>query len=194
MNKCFFSIALLLVTNAVIAQKLRFDTTVKIGKVGYRLVSQNKNLQKNQLSISLIGFDTNGNSDIDWPIKGRVVGSEIDDLNRDGYPDVLVYIRTDEVKHNIQVMALASEENKRLAPIILPDIMEDAKLRQGYDGRDTFRLMNGLLLRKFPITIKEENSSRVFTTVRHIYYTVVKGEGRGWLFKVMRNYDLMKEE
>ena len=75
------------------AQKVKYDSTMKIGKVGYKVVCNNKNIDKNQLTISLLGFEENRN-DIELDVKGRVLAEEVDDVNNDGFPDLLLYIFT----------------------------------------------------------------------------------------------------
>jgi hypothetical protein len=57
---------------------------MKIGKVGYKVVCNNKNIDKNQLTISLLGFEENRN-DIELDVKGKVLAAEVDDVNNDGF-------------------------------------------------------------------------------------------------------------
>jgi hypothetical protein len=99
------------------AQKGKYDSTMKIGKVGYKVVCNNKNIDKNQLTISLLGFEENRN-DIELDVKGKVLAAEVDDVNNDGFPDLLLYIFTDAEKRKGTVFAIASDNNKSILPII----------------------------------------------------------------------------
>ncbi|HPH22621.1 MAG TPA: hypothetical protein PLW32_01960 [Chitinophagaceae bacterium] len=177
------------------AQKGKYDSTMKIGKVGYKVVCNNKNIDKNQLTISLLGFEENRN-DIELDVKGKVLAAEVDDVNNDGFPDLLLYIFTDAEKRKGTVFAIASDNNKSILPIIFPDITDDEKLKVGYDGGDVFRLLNGRLLRKFPIynTADSATTEKKNTIgVRQIIYKVVAAERGTFKFKVDRSFDTAKQ-
>jgi hypothetical protein len=175
------------------AQKIKFDTTMKIGKVGYRVICSNKNNDKNPLKLSLIGFEEN-RGDIDVEVKGKVLSAEVDDVNNDGFPDLLMYIYTEGDKRKGTVLAIASDNNKSVLPIIFPDILDDEKLKVGYNGGDEFRLLNGRLLRKFPVYNTTDSSANSTTTgvVRQVIYRVIYGEKGALKFKVDRSFDTNK--
>lgn len=180
--------------NSIQAQKLKVDTTVKLGKAGYRVICSNKNFEKNGLKISLIGFEEN-RGDIDVEIKGKLVSAEVDDLNNDGFPDLLLYIFTDVEKRKGTVVAVASDNNKNVLPIIFPDIVDDEKLKQGYDGGDEFRLLNGRLLRRFPVKNTTDSSNlNAPIVIRQIFYKVIYGEKGALKFKVDRSFDTPKSQ
>lgn len=175
------------------AQKNKFDTTMKIGKVGYRVICSNKNNDKNPLKLSLIGFEEN-RGDIDVDVKGKVLSAEVDDVNNDGFPDLLMYIYSEGDKRKGTVLAIASDNNKSVLPIIFPDILDDEKLKVGYNGGDEFRLLNGRLLRKFPVYNTTDSSANSTTTgvVRQVIYRVIYGEKGELKFKVDRSFDVNK--
>jgi hypothetical protein len=80
----FFSIAFIFIGLSVHAQKAnRYDSTLKIGKVGYRVSCMNRAKNQNVLSIKPIGFK-NESREVAVDIKAIVTSSEIDDLNQDG--------------------------------------------------------------------------------------------------------------
>src|SRR5580698_610354 len=93
------------------AQVMRIDSTLKMGKVGYKVTCNNKSPEQNEIRIKPIGFD-NAAREMDFYIKGRVKKTEIDDLNNDGFPDLLVYIFSGANGEFGTVYAFASEENK----------------------------------------------------------------------------------
>jgi hypothetical protein len=166
---------------------------MKIGKVGYRVICSNKNNDKNPLKLSLIGFEEN-RGDIDVEVKGKVLSAEVDDVNNDGFPDLLMYIYTEGDKRKGTVLAIASDNNKSVLPIIFPDILDDEKLKVGYNGGDEFRLLNGRLLRKFPVYNTTDSSANSTTTgvVRQVIYRVIYGEKGALKFKVDRSFDTNK--
>jgi hypothetical protein len=171
------------------AQKVKFDTTMKIGKVGYRVLCNNKKPTKNNLSINLIGFEET-RDEISFEVMGKVVSCEIDDLNRDGYTDLLIYVVDETNNNKASVVAIASTENKGIRPIIFPDIRDDAKLNAGYNGGDTYKLMNGMLSRRFPVV----DASKNVLGYRKVFYTVMPDEKGMLHFKVLRSLDEFKKD
>ncbi len=182
---CFLSVQLN-------AQKNKFDTTMKIGKVGYRVTCTNKANEKNEMSISMIGFEEN-RSDVNIDVKGKVQSGEIDDLNRDGFPDIVIYVFSEGEKRKGSIFSIASEGNKSISAILFPDITDDAKLSAGYKGGDQFKLFNGILTRRFPVYSTTDSTSTTPTgVIRQIIYKVVPGERGGYKFKVERSVDIDK--
>src|ERR1700742_845315 len=105
----------------------KIDTTMKIGKVGYRVTCRNKSITDNPVAIRPIGMDTEVRP-IDIPLKGRVSATLVDDLNMDGYPDLLLFIFSDSAGVNGTIFCLLSKENKSLVPCYVPDIAYDPKV------------------------------------------------------------------
>lgn len=64
---------------------------MKIGKSGYRISCLNRSPDKNVLNIRPIGFKSESR-EASIELKARVLGAEIDDLNNDGFPDLIIFI------------------------------------------------------------------------------------------------------
>jgi hypothetical protein len=141
---------LLSLNNPTHAQNVKFDSTVKVGRVGYRVYCKNKHGEENRLEVKLIGFE-NTAREPNFFIRGWVAKATIDDLNNDGYPDLILYIYTDSAGLFGTVYAFVSEQNKSIVPFALQDIMANGKLSEGYKGHDEFSLMEGSLFQKFPL-------------------------------------------
>lgn len=187
MKNIFLAFVFIVICFNADAQKNKYDSTMKIGKTGYRVLCNNKANNKNSLRIKLIGFeDTKDELEID--LKGKVTGAEVDDLNKDGFPDLVVYVITDDIKRKGTVIAISSNENKGILPIYFPSITDSEKLKQGYDGNDTFKLINGVLSHKFSIT-NTSDSSEQYAIARQVLYNVVKTEN-GWKFSVLRSIEI----
>lgn len=171
----------------------RIDTTMKVGRVGYRLVCNNKSPEKNSTTVNPIGFDKDVR-DFSFDIKGRIARAEVDDINRDGYPDLVFYVYNNDSIPKGNVIAISSEKNETVAPILFPDIFDDPKLRIGYKGNDVFFLMEGYLIRRFPVYPVDGAPAPATTgsLMRQIQYQVVPGERGGYRFKPMRSYDFTK--
>lgn len=172
----------------------RFDTTMKVGKAGYRVICRNKNPDKNTVTISPIGFDKDSR-DFSFDVNGRVTKAEVDDLNRDGFPDLVFYYFNNDSLPKGNVVGISSEKNESVAPIEFPDIYNDPKLRVGYKGGDEYFLMEGYLIRRFPVypTPGTPASTEPGTLIRQIQYSVVAGERGGHSFKPLRSYEFSKQ-
>lgn len=181
-SACFFSHA----------QTRKFDTTVKMGDVGYRITCSNKKADNNSVSIKPIGFK-NYSQELNFPIVGLLNKAMIDDYTDDGYPDVFFY--SFDEKDRAQTYCLASVANKSCAPIYMNDIYADPKLREGYQGHDVFTSMGGFIIRKFPVyqTDSTAKSTAVIAT-RVIEYKAKANtsnpENPTYKFEVFKSYDL----
>jgi hypothetical protein len=154
----------------------------------------NKSPESNIVSITPIGFVGNNTRTMDFMITGRIVKAAIDDFNGDGYPDLIFY--SYDEKDRGQVYSLASSENKSCVPIFMTDIYADPKLRQGYQGHDSFSIMEGFLIRKFPlykITDSVAKKMEVFGN-RIIQYKAVGDKTNpdrpSFTFKIFKTYDI----
>ena len=77
-----------------------------------------------------------------------------------------------------------------MQPIYFPDISNDFKLNKGYRGGDEYKLVEGILFRKFPIYDADTTIKVPTKKVRQIMYRVIDGE-RGILnFKAFKDFDL----
>ncbi|WP_298301617.1 hypothetical protein [Hydrotalea sp.] len=192
MNKRSFVWMVLLFPVSIWAQTPKFDTTVLIGKIGYRVRCNNKSPDNNLASIKLVGF-TNAR-DPEFFVKGVIRQASIDDFNNDGFPDLMmnVYNGPNEVYGN--VIALVSNENKSVSVVSFPDILNDPKLREGYKGNDHFQLMEGLLMRSFPLYSSNDSTATYTGKKRFIQYQLQKGEGDRLSFKPMHTYEVASPE
>lgn len=173
-------------------QARKIDTTMKLGNIGFKLVCSNKNEDKNFVTVSPIGFGS-GARDVSFEVKGRIRKAEVDDLNNDFYPDMVIYVYTSDPNDKGTVVGISSIKNETLAGIGFPDIVDDPKLRTGYKGFDTFMLMEGTLMRRFPVYTADSVGAQRTGMYRQIQYKVAPGE-RGMLtFKPVRSYEFAKQ-
>jgi len=183
-----FTIVFLLIAVISNGQKMaKYDSTLKIGKAGYKVACMNRSVERNVLNIRPIGFKSEAR-EVSLELKGRVVGAEIDDLNQDGFPDLVIYVVDAAGKTNL--FSVSSKENESMQPIFFPDITNDMQLSKGYRGQDEYRLVEGILFRKFPIFEADTAIKTPTKKVRQIMYRVTTGE-RGMLnFKMFKNFEL----
>ncbi len=176
------------------AQSKRFDTTMKVGKAGYRVTTRNNSPEKNLLTVEPLGFDANMR-EFSFEVKGRVARAEVDDLNRDNFPDLVIYLVSNDSIPKGNVVGISSEANTSVKPILFPDIIDDPKLRDGYKGNDQFMLMEGQLIRRFPLYSTDSTTQAITPTgkMRQVMYTIRPGERGSLKFFVQRSYDYTKQ-
>jgi hypothetical protein len=166
----------------------KVDTTMKIGKAGYRVTCRNRSIAENPLAIRPVGMESDARP-IDVMVKGRVSFTAVDDLNTDGFPDLILFLYSDSNATKGSVYCVISEGNKTLAPCFLPDISYDPKVNKGYKGHDKFALLEGSLLHQFPIYNAGDADDKPTGGERTLMYQVIKGENGGYKFNRIRFYD-----
>ncbi|MBS1599467.1 MAG: hypothetical protein JST75_14675 [Bacteroidetes bacterium] len=178
----------LLVTTASYGQFNRYDSTLKMGRTGYRVICSNKSLDQNELAVRPIGFDKDAR-ELKFYIKGRVQKVEIDDLNNNNFPDIVVYIFSGIHSEYGNVIAFVSVENKTFMPVAVPDASMNGKISDGYKGHDDFQLMEGTLMQRFPIYKQGDSTSNPSGGKRTVQYGLVGSENAGYKFQLLRFYD-----
>src|SRR5262249_3942489 len=79
----------LFVTINAKAQVKKIDTTAGFSGLTYRVSCNNKSADQNEVDISPKGFG-NDVRDVSFIIKGRLRKILVDDLNEDGFPDLVI--------------------------------------------------------------------------------------------------------
>lgn len=165
----------------------KIDTTMTVGKTGYRVNCRNKEIKENQMGIRPIGFESPANQNMNFPVRGRISKALVDDLNGDGVADLILFIYTDSAAIHGTVLAFVSDGTKSIVPAGLPDLQLDGKLNSGYKGHDQFSMLEGTLLQKFPV-YKPEDKDVPTGGNRVVQYQLSKVEN-GYKFAVMRSFD-----
>lgn len=183
--------AFLFISIASFGQKAnKYDSTVKMGKVGYRVTCMNRSIDRNTLNIRPIGFKSE-TREASLELRGRVVSTEIDDLNNDGFPDIIIFVM--DAKDKLSLFSVGSRDNERIEPIYFPDITNDMQLSKGYRGQDEYKLVEGVLFRKFPIFESDTTIKTPTNKVRQIMYRVMTGDQGSWRFKSFKSFDLVAD-
>ena len=73
--------------------------------------------------------------------------------------------------------------------------MDDPKLSVGYKGHDEYSLVEGNLMRRFPVYQKGDSTNFVPNgMIRQIQYRAVPTEQEGFKFKVLRSFEFKKQQ
>ena len=178
--------AAILFTQSAFAQVRKIDTTATISNAGFRVTCSNKNDTENQVNISPKGFKDV--RDFTFPVRGRLRKILVEDVNADGYPDLVLCIYGGATGNMGSVICIASKGNSELQPVRSFDIYSDAKVSEGYKGFDEFSVMVGTLTQTFPV-YKTGDTNTPTGGKRVVQYKLTTGENGGLSFKILRSYN-----
>jgi hypothetical protein len=181
----FFAFAALFARGSVHAQVKKIDTTASFGGIGYRVQCNNKSSDDNLVAITPKGFGKDVR-DISFSIRGKLHKILVDDLNEDGFPDLLLCVYNGPNGELGNIVSVASGGTNSLIPVKFPDIYSDPKLSEGYKGHDQFTVLVGTLLQSFPV-YKTGDTDTPTGGTKVIQYKMMKAEN-GYTFKVLRSY------
>ena len=111
---------------------------------------------------------------------GRVMGMEVEDLNSDGKPELLVYATSAGSGSYGSVQAWTVSKGHTLLPITMPELT--GAWAKGYMGHDSFAVVETSLMHKFPVYRPGDSNARPTGGIRTITYKLVPGEA-SWQFK-----------
>lgn len=129
---------------------------------------QNLRIQPGGLSII--------NRELNHEIDGRVVDAEIEDLNADGYPELLIYTQSAGSGSYGNVIAYSVNNGKSVSQVYFPPLSGNPEAMNGYMGHDKFTLIEGNLAQRFPIYKKGDTNAQPTGGMRQIQYKLVDGE------------------
>ncbi len=143
------------------------DITFDITTIGDGSVSE--------LTIEPTGLEIE-NQKIALEIEGQVVNAEIEDLNSDGFPEILIYTVSAGSGSYGDVIAYSVNNGKSISQIYFPDITENKEAGMGYMGHDEFAVVETSLVRRFPIYKSGDSNSNPTGGTRQIQYKLQDGE------------------
>ncbi|UQD56761.1 PliI family lysozyme inhibitor of I-type lysozyme [Flavobacterium sp. K5-23] len=128
-----------------------------------------------QLIIQPYGL-TIDNSKISMTIDGSVTNAEIEDLNSDGFPEILIYTTSAGSGSYGNVIGYSVNNGKSISQIYFPPISENPKANKGYMGHDSFGIVETTLVQRFQ-TYKEGDPNVSPTgVIRQIQYKLKDGQ------------------
>ena len=160
-----------------------FNKTIVLQGISFQVTSANRG------SLSTLRIVPKGlkgdNQPIEKEIDGTVTGAEVADLNADGSPEIYVYVTSAGSGSYGSLVAYSANKRKSLSDIYLPSLQDDAKAAKGYVGHDQFRVVEGSLVRRFPVYGDKDTNAKPTGGTRQIQYKLKAGEA-GWVLKPVR--------
>ena len=158
-----------------------FEKTLSLQEITFYIHATNAG-SINMLTIQPMGLEID-NRLVEHEIDGTVTNAEIEDLNSDGSPEVLVYIQSAGSGSYGSVIGYSVNNKKSMSQIYLPDIMDSPEASEGYMGHDEFAIVETTFARRFPVYKEGDTNNNPTGGTRQIQYKLADGEA-GRIFKI----------
>jgi hypothetical protein len=151
-----------------------FHKTLNLLQMGYVVSSAMKN-GATQLIVEPYGLK-GSNESIKQQLEGAIQNAEIEDLDRDGYPEVLIYVAPAKGEKVSQVVGFSPNQGKSLSFISFPSIADNPKINKGYDGHEEFAIVENTLVQRFKLYDNTGGTRKETGKMRQIQYKLRPGE------------------
>jgi hypothetical protein len=128
-----------------------------------------------QLTIQPYGL-TIDNSKISMKIEGSVTNAEIEDLNSDGFPEILIYTTSAGSGSYGNVIGYSVNNGKSISQIYFPPVSENPKANKGYMGHDSFAIVETTLVQRFQTYKDGDSNANPTGVIRQIQYKLKDGQ------------------
>ncbi len=127
---------------------------------------------------------------IQIPERHALMGTDADDLNGDGLPEILIYLQSTDVRRigNVAGISLTAEGSELLN---FKETKTNQAINSGYRGQDEFKLVEHTLVQRFPIYLDDDPDSLARGGFRQIAYKL-EGEGDAQFFQITASNKIQK--
>ena len=143
--------------------------------VSYKTIRFEITKSGDTLTIQPSGFESD-NTKVSKTIDGTVTNVEVDDVNADGSPELMIYITSAASGSYGTAIGFSGNNNKSMSEITIPSMVDNPKANKGYMGHDEFALVEGTLVQRFPIYKEGDTNSKPTGGMRQIQYKLKNGE------------------
>ena len=130
------------------------------------------------IAITTEGFASNTPLTLE---KNKLTNFFLTDLNKDGFEEFIMITTAQGSGSYGEAIMFTTAKNQSLIPITIPTLTEEETqkggLFEGYMGHDTFRVIDGLFVREFPIYTATCTNSTSTGLTQKILYTVTEQAG-----------------
>jgi len=155
-----------------------FNKTLKLQGITFQIKSSGEGSQQ-QLTITTTGAKP-PIKPIKQTVNGQVVGAEVADLNGNGLPEIYVFVEGAGSGSYGELVGYAVMKGSELSPIYLQEL--SGAPAQGYQGHDQFQVVEGCLVRRFPIYKPGDSNAKATGGERQICYKLKSGEA-SWILR-----------
>ena len=151
-----------------------FIKTLSLQNIGFDVSTTGKGSTQ-QLTIQPFGLKID-NRKITKEIEGFVTNAEIEDLNSDGFPELLIYTTSAGSSSYGNVIGYSVNAGKSISEIYFPPISENPKANKEYMGHDEFAIVETSLVQRFKTYKKGDTNGNPTGNIRQIQYKLKDGE------------------
>ena len=155
-----------------------FNQTLKLQGISFEVQASGEGSQQH-LTITTTGAKP-PIKPIHQTVNGRVVGAKVADLNGNGTPEIYVFVQGAGSGSYGELAAYAVTKGSDLSPIYLQEL--SGSTAQGYRGHDQFEVVEGCLVRRFPIYNLGDINAKATGGERQICYKLIPGEA-SWMLR-----------
>ncbi len=151
-----------------------FSKVLQLQGIGFNVSSVRKGPQT-QVTVAPFGLEKSNRVET-YTIDGYITDAEIEDLNADGSPELLIYTCSFGSGSYGNVLAFSVNNRKSVSMAYLPPVAENPALNKGYMGHDEFRVVENYLVQRFPVYNEGDSNANPTGGIRQITYTLEEGE------------------
>jgi len=155
-------------------QKIIFQKTLTLQNITFDIINTGEG-SISELTIQPKGLEID-NQKITIELDGQVVNAEIEDLNLDGFPEILLYTISAGSGSYGNVIGYSVNNGKSISQIYFPDLFDNKEASSGYMGHDEFAIIETTLVRRFPVYKDGDTNNNPTGGFRQIGYKLKDGE------------------
>lgn len=122
---------------------------------GYKFTVNSTPFLQNQKIMYHISIQPEGlsidNREITFDTDSRLVAGEINDMDVDGYPEILLFFKADKPGHPMEVYGYSVNNGKSLSAIAMPELVLNPSIDEAYNGEQQLAMAERYLLQRYPI-------------------------------------------
>ncbi len=169
------------------AKAYAFDKSFSLDGITFHVQATNDG-SENTLLITPSGL-TEENDVIKQKINGMVTSAEIADLNKDGSPEIYIYVTSAGSGAYGTLVAYSANKKASLSEVYLPPLEQNKEAAKGYMGHDAFSIVKHTFTQHFPIYKKNDPNCCPTGGKRQLEYKLVPGEAT-WQLRLVKMRDL----
>ncbi|MBN3518492.1 hypothetical protein JYB62_00640 [Algoriphagus lutimaris] len=149
-----------------------FDQTLSLQGIDFDIKATEQN-PFTILEIKPHGLEID-NSPVNHKIDGAYIRSEIEDLNSDGWPEILIYFNSYDQEMKAFLIGYSVNNGKSMSIISMPEMTEEQK--EGFRGQDEFAIVETSLIRRFRTYQLDGKNWTPTGKIKQIQYKLRNGE------------------
>ena len=155
-------------------EAMSFEKTLNLQDITFTVQTQGEGSIR-KLTVQTQGLEL-GDDPYELEIDGAVTNAEVEDLNSDGHPELLIYTTSAGSGSYGNVIAFSVLSGRSMVSVVFPDIADSPEASQGYMGHDEFAVVETTLSRRFPVYKEGDPNSNPTGGTRQIAYKLEAGE------------------